>query len=244
MPRPLWRTRRTSSARRWWPEQHETQDGAGSPPLIAPQPAAEPTSTPKILGSGIALPSAHAPRAVREAELLDRDGRREGHDGEGHPADAQRGRAGGKPSRRRDRHREHRRDGEAHARLVARCDTANAATPASGTCSERDLPHVAGDDDERQADDRPGERDADGEAVVERHDEQRHDDHGDATRSPAAPGASGRGLGQPRLDQLAPGRQARAPHHSATTMTRNVSTALTPGSGTPPSVGNHACVCA
>ena len=190
--------------------------------------------------------AARAPRAVVEAELLDRDGRRERHDREAHAAHAQRG--GARDEAERGGDRDAARSPRAGSRCPprrSRCDTVKPATPASATCTSDTWPDEAGDDDERQADDHAGDRDGQRVAVVERHDEQRDDDRRRRRRSPAGRGASAAGpragrvsMSSPRVGRLEPR------HHSATTMTRNVSIALTPGSATPPSVGNQLCVCA
>ena len=205
--------RTSRRSRRGGGEQHEAQRGADEPAADRAQarrPRRRPS--PRIVGSGIGVADAPTPHVeFVEAELLDRDGGRERHDGEAHAAHAQRGRARrGSPSPSRP-HREHRRDREAQRRRRCQVRHGEGRDARERDLHERHLAHVAGDDDERQADDRPGERDGDGVALVEGQDEQRDDDGDDADDAPAAPGAWAGRRRQARLDQLAARRQARPP---------------------------------
>ena len=185
--------------------------GLGRSPPIARRPAPAPTSTPRIVGSGTGDADPPAPQvvllnpncsiataaaSVTTARLTPRTRSAEA------PA--------AKPHRRGDRDAADRRRHEREARLVGQVRHGEARHAGERDLHERHLADEAGDDDEREADDHARERDGQRVAVVERQDEQQDDDDDDAQDGRPGQARGAWCLGQPRLDQLATGRQARA----------------------------------
>ena len=218
--------------------------GLGMLPSRPRNPLREPKSKPNIIGSGTGEPvDPRAERVAREAELLDGDGGRQRHHRQRHTSHAQRGDAGDEAQDGRHDDARDRADREVDPEVGGEVRDREARRARQRDLRERHLPDVAGDDDEREADDDAGHRDDQRVPVVERQHDERDDadDDRDDRRAEEALGARGLRAGPARRSHRASAGSSRATTARSTMMT-NVTSALTPGSAAPWSVGNQLCV--